>query len=93
MAVSWETTSDFFEASFRMIFCCYDACDRFRASFHVVLDVDAVKLQIPILQKTPFPTANDHSLCVSSQVLQGNDASKHHCFTKAITFVSTGKLI
>lgn len=59
-----ETTSDFFEASFCLIFCCYDFCDRFRTSFHVVLNVDAVKLQIPVLQKTMSSTANDHSLCV-----------------------------
>lgn len=60
-----ETTSDFFEASFCLIFCC----------FHVVLDVDAVKLQIPVLQKTMSPTANDHRLCVPI-----TNAERQWCF-------------
>lgn len=79
MAMSWETTSEFFEASFRLIFCCYNASDCFRTSFHVVLEVDTGKLQIPLLQKTLFSPANDHSICASI-----TDAKRQQCIKTPI---------
>lgn len=90
MAVSGETTSDFFEASFCQMLrrCSAIPVSASKTSSHVELDKEAVKLQIPIPHETLSPTACDHILYQTLlSVMSAGNIPSNSCFlTEVIMF-------